>query len=313
MATFRERFFHFLDVTSPRTLFSNTAEIKEAASVLRLCKEQGLQCGSDSDMKGYQRLVDATMHPVTGDLIPAPFRVSAIAPVNIPIVYLMLTTPSTNLPMTMFLHWVNQSYNSVCNLCNSAGGGGADRGLQEGDVKAYVLATTSACALAFGLGKAFERAPASVRRFGVVIPCLATAAANCSNLAFTRMGEITQGAQLHDESGRAIDGLSPKAGVVCVAQTALTRCVLVPAACLLLPPVAMHGLRSLRLAPTGPRALVILELAIIYSSLQAALPAALAVFPQSAAFPVAHLEEKFQGLLDMEKRPIKTLYANKGL
>jgi hypothetical protein len=34
------------------------------------------------------------------------------------------------------------------------------------------------------MGKAFERAPPSVKRFGVLIPMLATAAANCSNIGF---------------------------------------------------------------------------------------------------------------------------------
>lgn len=310
MATFQERFLHFLQVTDPRTLLTSAARSREAATVLRRCKEQGLQCGSESEMRDLRRIVDATTHPVTGLVIPAPFRVSAIAPVNIPLVYMMLTTPASNVPFTLFLHWLNQSYNTACNFYNSGGGGTGGR--WEETAKAYVLATASACTLAFGLGKAMERAPASVRRFGVVIPCLATAAANCSNLGITRMGELTQGAPLLDESGRSV-GLSPKAGMVCVAQTALTRCVLVPAACLLLPPVAIYGLRSLRLVPTGPRALVVLELAIIYASLQAALPAALAVFPQAAAFPVSALEKRFHALKDQQGRPIHILYANKGL
>ena len=63
-------------------------------------------------------------------------------------------------------------------------------------------------------------------------------------------------------------------------QTALTRCVLVPAACLLLPPVTMSLLRSRNLLPKSKGVAMILELGVIYGSLQAAMPAALAVYPQ---------------------------------
>lgn len=75
-------------------------------------------------------------------------------------------------------------------------------------------------------------------------------------------------------------GLSKKAGIQGVAQSAVTRCLLVPVACLCFPPMIMSGLKTARLAPSNSRLLLLLELSIIYASLQAALPAALAVFPQ---------------------------------
>lgn len=308
MSSFQARFMHFLNVTDPRTLLTSDAKIHEAATALRNCKEQGLQCGTDADMAGYQRLVSATIHPSTKEIIPAPFRVSAIAPMNIPIVWAMLATPASNLPATLALHWINQSYNTACNYCNASG----TEQPWQATAKAYFLAVASACGIAFGLGKAFERAPPSVRRFGVIIPCLATAAANCSNLGFTRMGELTTGTPLSDNAGRVV-GVSPKAGLVCVSQTAITRCVLVPAACLVLPPLLMLSLKSVRLAPRGPTGLLMLELGIIYASLQAALPAALAVFPQTASFPVEELEPQFRGLVDAQGRAVTTLFANKGL
>jgi len=66
--------------------------------------------------KEHQLLVDATVHPASGDIIPSWVRVSGIAPVNIPLIYLMLACPATNMPGTLFLHWVNQSYNAVTNF-----------------------------------------------------------------------------------------------------------------------------------------------------------------------------------------------------
>lgn len=43
---------------------------------------------------------------------------SAIAPVNIPIVWGMLVCPPTNTQLTLFLHFINQSYNTGCNYFN---------------------------------------------------------------------------------------------------------------------------------------------------------------------------------------------------
>lgn len=308
MSSFGERFFHYLQVTDPRTLLTPNSKIMECQKILSNCKANALQCGTPQDMAAFKRIVDACVHPATGEIIPAPFRVSAIAPVNIPIVFLMLTTPSTNIAGTLFLHWVNQSYNTACNYFNRSGNSQP----LEDIAKAYCLATLSACSLAFGLGKAVERAPPSVKRFGMIIPCLATAAANCSNLVLTRMGELTEGTAVRDEDGAAV-GSSKKAGLVCVAQTASTRCVLVPAACLLLPGAVMGALKAVRLSPSSPRLLLALELAVIFASLQAALPAALAVFPQSAQFSPSQLEPEFRGLKRKDGSPVLVLTANKGL
>lgn len=63
-------------------------------------------------------------------------------------------------------------------------------------------------------------------------------------------------------------------------QSALTRCVLVPISCLLIPPAAMAALNKVRLLPKNRGAQIAVELSMIFFALQAALPAALAVYPQ---------------------------------
>lgn len=78
-------------------------------------------------------------------------------------------------------------------------------------------------------------------------------------------------------------GLSKIAGYTGVAQTAVTRCMLVPCACLLLPSMLMGMMKKRRMLPASKAALTAIELTIIYGSLQLAMPAALAVFPQVRA------------------------------
>jgi hypothetical protein len=164
---------------------------------------------------------------------------SAIAPVNIPIVWGMLACPPSNTALTLFLHFINQSYNTGCNYFNRSG---ADMSLTE-ITRAYTLAVGSACSLAYGLGKLYERAPTSIKRYGVLIPCLATAAANVSNIALTRASEITNGVPVLDNEGQ-IRGSSVTAGVYGVAQSAMSRCVLVPFSTLLVPTGIMALLRK---------------------------------------------------------------------
>jgi hypothetical protein len=98
---------------------------------------------------------------------------------------------------TLFLHWVNQSYNTACNYHNRSG---AEQSTKQ-TLTAYVLAVSSACTLAYGLGKIYQRAPPSFRKYGIIIPCLATAAANVSNLTFTRISELTDGSPVSDNEG----------------------------------------------------------------------------------------------------------------
>ena len=48
------------------------------------------------------------------------------------------------------------------------------------------------------------QAPPSVKKWGVVIPCLATAAANVSNLVFTRLDEALTGSIVSDKQVSAV-------------------------------------------------------------------------------------------------------------
>lgn len=107
--TFMGRLLHFINVTDPRTLLYSDNLIDEAKQVLKGYENTGKICQSEEYMWHCRKLVDAAIHPATGDIIPKPFRVSAIAPVNIPIVFGMLLCPATNVPGTMALHWLNQS------------------------------------------------------------------------------------------------------------------------------------------------------------------------------------------------------------
>ena len=197
-AAYGLRLRHFIDVTSPMSLMYSSSEIKNAQDVFSHYKETGMKNCSDEQFNQCKKILDGTVHPATNEIIPTLFRVSAIAPVNVPLVFCMLQCPPSNVGFTLFLHWVNQSYNSACNYANRSG---KDQSF-ESVASAYTIAVGSACSFAYGLGYAYRFAPPSLRKYGVLIPCVATVSANVSNLSFTRMGEITHGSPVQDSEGQ---------------------------------------------------------------------------------------------------------------
>lgn len=198
VAAYGARLRHFIDVTSPMSLMYSSSDIKKAREICSSYKETGIKNCSDEEFNKCQKILDGTVHPATNEVIPTLFRVSAIAPVNVPLVFCMLRCPPSNVGFTLFLHWVNQSYNSACNYANRSG---KDQSF-ESVASAYTIAVGSACSFAYGLGYAYRFAPPSLRKYGILIPCVATVSANVSNLSFTRMGEITHGSPVQDTEGQ---------------------------------------------------------------------------------------------------------------
>jgi tricarboxylate carrier len=303
LTTFSGRYFFFMAMTDPRNLLISDDEINAAKKVLKQEPK-----AKEEDWKKADAVVSSAVHPVTDDIIPRAFRVSAIMPVNIPLIAAMLATPPSNVPMTLFLHFANQSYNSACNYSHRSG-----REVDWDSLgKSYGLAVTSACGIAWGLGKAASKAGPRMAKFSVLIPMFATCAANIANMAFTRSGELIDGAMLSDADGNEV-GKSVSAGYDGIAKTALGRGCLVPISCLLMPPVLVAGLDKMRLLPKRGVGNIAANCACVGVALSCMLPAALAVFPQKSTFAVSSLEPKFQDLRDKRGRRITELYANKGL
>lgn len=301
---------YYLEVTDPRTLIYSDNEVLAAKAYVDMHAASQKGQVPSVEFANNKRIVDAAIHPSTGEIIPKLFRVSSIAPVNIPIVLMMLSTPATNVPLTLFGHWVNQSYNTACNYSNRSS---ASIPLQQTAI-AYTCAVTAACSCAYGLGKLASRGP--FKKYAVLIPVIATAAANVSNVAFTRSDELMVGAPIKDEDG-TVRGMSQTAGIKAVAQTAASRCFLVPISCLLFPAMAMVVYKRASLIPqalrTGKVALLSVETVAIYGCLAAALPAALSVFPPVLEFKPSELEPQFRNLTDKAGNPVVKYYASKGL
>lgn len=99
-----------------------------------------------------QRISSATLHPDTGEIIPAPFRMSGYVPFNGPICVSMVASTST--PALLFWAWVNQSHNALVNYYNR-------NATSEMSTKTFMVsygtAVTSALVVAFGLATMIQK------------------------------------------------------------------------------------------------------------------------------------------------------------
>jgi hypothetical protein len=98
-STFWDRLHLFLNVTDPRTLIYSEERILQAK------KELETNSGPAEDRAFNEKLVKSAVHPVSGEVIPKLFRVSAIAPVNIPLVWAMLACPATNVNVFVLVYF----------------------------------------------------------------------------------------------------------------------------------------------------------------------------------------------------------------
>jgi len=306
-STFTGRLRHMISMTDPRLLFTSKAELSRCSSLLA-AHAAGDRRATAAELWRARTVLESCTHPTTGETIFPLFRMGAIAPMNIPIVAAMLQTPPTAVGATIFWHWFNQSYNTACNVANAGGEGSSKKEL----LVAYAIAVTASCSIAFAAGRVVASGANWAASLRPLIPFGSVAGANGANLFFSRSGELRNGTPVLDED-RQERGKSRIAGRLAVAQTALSRGCLVPAAAVLLPPASLWALSAAGILPPHPAAKQLALLSSIYLSVSAAVPAAIALFPQDMAFPAEDLEPEFQGLKRADGRPVRVLSANKGL
>eukprot|EP00475_Leptophrys_vorax_P035639 TRINITY_DN5897_c0_g1_i1.p1 TRINITY_DN5897_c0_g1~~TRINITY_DN5897_c0_g1_i1.p1 ORF type:complete len:323 (-),score=90.04 TRINITY_DN5897_c0_g1_i1:21-989(-) len=307
LSTYGGRFMHFLDVINPLTLFASDESLSKAENILNSFDKQTgkstLPGVTDRDLWEAKKLVSAVVHPDLKEKIWAPFRMSAFVPMNMPIVFGMLTANPHSIPQTVLWQWINQSYNVCVNYANR---NASNEMPMQKVAEAYAGAVISSCTIAVGLGELTKRMT-SLRSVAKFVPFLAVASAGALNVILMRYNEIENGIQVKDLQGNVV-GSSKAAGKAAIAQVALTR-VILPIPVLLLPPVFM------RMVPLslGKGAKMIVELGVISACLGIGLPIAISMFPQNSTIAAKDLEPEFHNLKDKDGKPIDTFVYNKGL
>jgi hypothetical protein len=113
--TFTGRFSRMLLACDPRLLLYTEEQITQAQSLLKEYSGPTTIDNQELNRSLWEarRIVDAAVHPDTGEIIPRPFRMSGYVPFNGPICVAMVASTST--PSLLFWSWVNQSQNALVN------------------------------------------------------------------------------------------------------------------------------------------------------------------------------------------------------
>lgn len=313
---FAGRALKFVHKVDPRTLAPGLLlgmSLEEARERLNRFEREGVSGGVNAVESEAQQLwlakkiVTSTVHPDTGDVVPAPFRMSGFVPFGTPIVVGMLVA-STPAQLAVS-QWLNQTHNGAVNYANrnmTAPVSSAELGVS------YVVAAGSAVAICLGVDKLMTRfkAPTLLKRF---VPFVAVASANVTNVTLMRRMELRRGIDVVDEAGQVV-GRSVAAAQKALAETALTR-VLLPVPVLVCSPLLMLAIeRSFPALTRRPAAKVAVQASVVTLTFLFGLPLSLSIFRERGEILVRDLEPSLaEQVASLRDPPIQRLHYNKGL
>jgi tricarboxylate carrier len=309
-SSFLGRFSKMLLACDPRLLFYTEAQVREAQSLLQNYKDQ--DSSMDRTLWEAQRIVNAALHPDTGEVIPRPFRMSGYVPYNGPICVAMVASTST--PALLFWSWTNQSQNALVNFFNR----NASSPMSNVTLaKSYAAAVGSALLVAFGLATFIQKKypPAQAKALLRWVAFPSAVIASSLNCYIVRSPEIESGVPLQDSNGNIVleGATSQIAARRGVESTTASRAIL-QAPVYFLPPALLSMGPLSRLVATKPSLSVPLTTFLVLTAFGLGLPATVAIFPQMSEMPVKDLEERYHHLRDpVTQQPYTTLFYNKGL
>jgi sideroflexin-5 len=309
MNTFIGRVYHRYRMISPKGLIYQPGQLHDMQDILKRAGNGEKTGYTDEELWTMKFNVEGSIHPTSNEVITPLLRMSAYIPVNVPIV-LAMTMPVvvSNPYATGFVHFVNQSYNSVVNYANRSG----DAQGMDKIAKAYAAAV--ALSMAGGLGATY-----AVNRMGgngfratmvrATLPFCAVVASGCANVCIMRWDEWQGvGVPIIDEDGNT-RGKSIAAGRVGLQQCCTARFLWN------IPPMVLPALLSIplaRIAYLQPKMRMI-ETGICLAGIGIGLPLALAYFKPYATVAAADLEPEFRNLTTSSGKPVEKYTFYKGM
>lgn len=258
-----------------------------------------------------KKQLDSTVHPDTGETVLLPFRMSCCVLSNLVVTAGMLT-PGLGTAGTIFWQWTNQSLNVAINSANA--NKSHPMSMQQ-LITNYTMAVTASCGVAVGLNKIVPRLTkisANTRLIlGRLVPFAAVVSAGIVNVFLMRGDEIRKGISVYDKNGDEV-GKSKKAAFLAVGETALSR-VINATPIMVIPPLLLVRLQRNVLKGKSLGIQTLANLGLILGTSVAALPFALAVFPQYQGIDVHKLEKDLAGKKDKDGETVDKVYFNRGI
>ncbi|GKZ00584.1 hypothetical protein MPSEU_001010600 [Mayamaea pseudoterrestris] len=306
---FKGRFARMLLACDPRLLIYTESQVRQAKDMIDNYQNYP---NMDRELWEARRMVDAALHPDTGEVLPRPFRLSGYVPYNGPICVAMVASQST-MPL-LFWSWVNQSQNALVNYYNR---NASSQMSNETLAKSYAVAVGSALLVAFGLATAIQKKyePSKAKQLLRFVAFPSAVVASSLNCYIVRSPEIDSGIPLTDEYGQDVlpGSTSKEAAARGVYSTTASRAIL-QAPVFFLPPVMVSLGPIKKYLMKNPVMAVPVSTYMTLVCFGLGLPATVAIFPQIAEIKAKDVEHEYQHLRNAKTdQPYEVFYYNKGL
>lgn len=310
LSSYWGRVRHCAEISDPSMLLTTNDDLVQARKVISAYRHGELKETTPEFWRAKKQL-DSTVHPDTGETVLLPFRMSCCVLSNLVVTAGMLT-PNLGTVGTMFWQWANQSLNVAVNSANA----NKSHPMSTSQlITNYTMAVTASCGVAVGLNKLVPRLKnltANTRMIlGRLVPFAAVVSAGIVNVFLMRGSEIRKGISVYDSNGDEV-GKSKRAALFAVGETAFSR-ITNATPIMVIPPLILVRLQKTVLKGKSVAVQTAANLGVILVTSFIALPFALAVFPQYQSISVSKLEPELANKLDSNKKPIETVYFNRGI
>ncbi|XP_065408448.1 sideroflexin-4 isoform X2 [Chrysemys picta bellii] len=269
--SFFQRFLHWADILDPTVLLNSNKKIEKSRLLLQTNAQTLQEPLQDKKVKEAWKLSLSSVHPGTGEIIPLVFRPPAFLPLATPLLFASLLPhrgakqaiiwQETALPQKQLLMCTGAVSYSAC-------------------MGAFPYFVMTQHKLSGPMQTFFKR----------ILPIPLLACLSVFNVMIVRGTEYENGIEVMDKNGKVI-GVSQKAGLKAVQETALSRAALFGTA-VIIPESLLYFLYRTNFLLRNPHALTPLRLVMTVSALGAMLPVSFSVFPQLGEIKRDDLEKE---------------------
>ncbi|XP_053889584.1 sideroflexin-4 [Malaclemys terrapin pileata] len=291
--SFFQRFLHWADILDPTVLLNSNEKIEKSRLLLQTNAQTLQESLQDKKVKEAWKLSLSSVHPGTGEIIPLVFRPPAFLPLATPLIFASLL-PHRGAKQAIIWQFLFHAYTAGFTVAN----GNATVKAEETALpqKQLLMCTGavsySACMGAFPYFVMTQHKLSGPMQtfFKRILPIPLLACLSVFNVMIVRGTEYENGIEVMDKNGKVI-GVSQKAGLKAVQETALSRAALFGTA-VIIPESLLYFLYRTNFLLRNPHALTPLRLIMTVSALGAMLPVSFSVFPQLGEIKRDDLEKE---------------------
>nr|XP_006111450.1 sideroflexin-4 [Pelodiscus sinensis] len=280
--SFFQRYLHWLDILDPTHLLKSKNDIEDSRLLLETNPQTLQEPLRNKQVKQAWMLSLSSVQSGTGEIIPFAFRPPAFLPIVTPLLFTSLL-PHREAKHMFIWQFLFYAYTAGFTIANgNATAKAEDIPLPQ---KQLLLCTgTVFYAASVGTFPTF-----AMKRYGLnsptvktfyrrILPIPLVAGLSAFNVMIPRGVEFENGIEVMDKNGNVI-GVSQKAGMKAVRETALSRAALFGTA-ILIPDSLLYFIKRTHYLVRNPQALPGMRMILTFLVLGMMLPVSFSIFPQ---------------------------------